>query len=216
MSGMKQGLTEENRTSERDQRPACIILAGGQSRRMGRNKALLPVPGLSGVSFAQHLVSLCMELTGEVLLVAADAAAAEMYTHSIIPRPRVVFDDIPNQGPLMGLYCGLKAIRSSHALVAAVDLPALQPNLVNFLLTQPTKDELVVPLVGGYPQVLLALYPRSILPIIARCLEQGRHNPRALLDLVPVRYLDEAQLAAVDPGLRSFLNVNTPQDLQQL
>lgn len=183
---------------------------------MGRNKALLPVPGLSGVTFVEYLVSLFTRLTEEVLLVAADAASAEIYASSLTPQPRIISDEAPEQGPLMGLYSGLRAIRSSHALVAAVDLPALQPALASFLLTQPVGDELVVPLVGGYPQVLLALYPRSILPIIEGCLKQGKRNPRALLDLVPVRYLEEAQLAVLDPGLRSFLNINTPQDLQLL
>jgi len=68
--------------------------------------------------------------------------------------------------------------------------------------------------VEGIPQVLLALYPRSILPQIETLLRQGKHAPRALLEIAPVHYIEEAQLRQVDPQLRSFVGINTPQDLE--
>jgi molybdopterin-guanine dinucleotide biosynthesis protein A len=63
------------------------------------------------------------------------------------------------------------------------------------------------------PQVLLAVYPRAVLPSIEGRLREGRRDPRSLLEVAPVRYIDEAQLRQVDPELRSFINVNTPGEL---
>jgi molybdenum cofactor guanylyltransferase len=193
--------------------PTGIILAGGRSQRMGTNKALLPLPGQASKTFLAHLVSTLAPLCAEVLVVARDPA---QFAHIALPDTRIVFDEKPGGGPLMGLYSGLKAMRSTTALAVAVDMPFVQPALLTFLLDCYRQDTLVVPVVNGVPQVLLALYPRSILPLIETLLEQGKRAPRALLEVAPVDYIEEEQLREVDPQLRSFVGINMPQDLEGL
>src|ERR1700719_1679834 len=141
--------------------PAGIILAGGRSQRMGTNKALLPLPGQASETFLSHLVSTLAPLCAEVLVVARDPA---QFADVILPDTRIVFDEKPGGGPLMGLYSGLNAMQSTTALVVAVDMPFVQPALLAFLLAHHLENMLLVPVVGGVPQVLLAIYPRSILP----------------------------------------------------
>ncbi len=194
---------------------AGIILAGGQSRRMGSDKALLPLPGVDHIPFISHLATLLSDVCSEVVLVTRDAAQGAAYTSYLSPAVRIVFDDVPAIGPLMGLASGLRGIQSSHALVTAVDTPFLQPALLAFLLSQPLDDRLLVPLVDAIPQVLLAVYPRSILSLIDAYLREGRRDPRSLLQVAPTRYIEEVQLRQVDPHLRSFLNINTPDELAQ-
>jgi molybdopterin-guanine dinucleotide biosynthesis protein A len=177
---------------------------------MGRDKALLPFSGAQGLTFATHLASLLASLCSDVVLVARDLAHAEECAATGV---RVVADSVSGIGPLMGLYSGLCAIESSHALVTAVDMPLLQPAMVSFLLSQPLDEALLVPVVDDVPQVLLAVYPRSLLPVIEELLRGGRRDPRSLLAVAAVHYITEAQLRAVDPQLRSFVNVNTPEDL---
>ncbi len=191
-----------------------IILAGGSSSRMGRNKALLSLPGSKNVTFVEHLVTLLEECCFETIIVARDKVHAQEY---VFPGVRVVVDEKPGIGPLMGLYSGLREISTARALVVAVDLPHIQPALLSFLVTQPLSgDTLLIPLVQNIPQVLLAIYPRSILPVIQEQLLQGRRDVRCLLELVPVEYVEEAQLIQVDPALRSFTNINTPIELREL
>jgi molybdopterin-guanine dinucleotide biosynthesis protein A len=185
---------------------AGILLAGGHSRRMGRDKALLPVPGVERKTLIEHLSSVLAASCSEAVLVARDAEQAVGYAFAGL---RSVIDQIPDVGPLMGLYSGLQAITASHALVIAVDMPCVQPAMVRWLLAQPLDDALLVPLVNGIPQVLFAVYPRSILPQVKEQLRVGRRDPRVLLEVAKVRTLDEAQLREVDPQLRSFVNVNT-------
>jgi len=192
---------------------ACIILAGGRSTRMGTNKALLAHPGNPHITFFEHLVSTLTPFCPETILVARDANDAATYTFSGV---QVVTDTIPDRGPLMGLYSGLSVIQAQRALLVAVDMPYIQPALVSFLLSQPLTDTLLIPLVNNAPQVVLALYPHTILPLIDQRIQQGYRGPRSLLEVAPVQYIEEALLRQVDPDLRSFVNVNTPQDWQSL
>ncbi|GAC1345862.1 MAG: molybdenum cofactor guanylyltransferase [Ktedonobacteraceae bacterium] len=192
----------------------AIILAGGHSRRMGQNKALLPHPTHQHHTFVEHLATTLTALCNDVLLIAGDHSQTLLYTS--LPGVRVLSDSVPDFGPLMGLYSGLSAMSASHALVVAVDMPFIQAELLSFLLSQPRTDSLLVPLVNAVPQVLLAVYPRSVLPLLAECLQQGRRDPRSLLAVAPIHYIDEAQLRLVDPELRSFINVNTPEELQDI
>jgi molybdopterin-guanine dinucleotide biosynthesis protein A len=188
---------------------AAIILVGGRSRRMGRDKAFLPLPGNNGITFVQHLASLLTSQCSQVILVARDALQAADY---MLPGVRIITDRISDIGPLMGIYSGLSAVHSSHALVTAVDMPFLQPDVVAFLLSQPLDDALLVPVVNDIPQVLLAVYPRSILQEVEDRLQAGRRDPRSLLDVAKVRYIAEAQLRKVDPQLQSFVNINTSEE----
>jgi molybdopterin-guanine dinucleotide biosynthesis protein A len=198
---------------------AAIILAGGSSRRMGRDKALLPMPGREHVPFITQLSELLATFCHDVVLVTRDAHQAATYTEYLATQEaspvRIVSDQVPSVGPLMGLYSGLSTLDASHALVTAVDMPFVQPALLSFLLAFPLNNALLVPIVDTIPQVLLAIYPRSILPLLATSLQHGRRDLRCLLDLapaqhMPVHYIDEAQLRTVDPQLRSFVNINTP------
>lgn len=191
-----------------------IILAGGSSSRMGKNKALLPLPGNQAVTFVEHLVSLLKEFCSETLIVARDQDHARDYVFADV---RVTIDETPDIGPLMGLYCGLRTIQTTHALIVAVDLPFVQRSLLSFLLSEPLPaDTLLVPLIHNIPQVLLALYPRSILPIVKEQLLQGRRDLRCLLKIAPVQFVEEAQLLQIDPQLQSFMNINTPEELRHV
>ncbi len=196
---------------------AGIILAGGRSRRMGRDKALLPSPNASPLTFVEHLAVLLTECCREILLVARDEASGGEYAFVCQHQnARLVYDRAADQGPLMGLYSGLQAISFSHALVLAVDLPFVQHPLLSWLSAFPLTDEMLIPRVQGIPQVLLARYPRTLLPAIEACLQAGRRDPRALLTKAPVRFLEEGQLREIDPELRSFVNVNTPEDFERI
>jgi molybdopterin-guanine dinucleotide biosynthesis protein A len=208
---------------------------------MGTDKALLPLPGSSQVSFLQHLTQVMLGECGELVLVTRDRLQADVYARYVSSSVRIVVDEVPDCGPLMGICSGLRVVEAACAFVCAVDTPLLQASLLRFLLAQtgqaqgtvPTEDvgrqaqgtfptgeccddTLVIPVVGGLPQVLLAVYPRALLSLVEERLRAGRRDPRSLLEVAAVRYIPEERLRLVDPHLRSFLNVNTPEDLNTL
>lgn len=193
---------------------------------MGRDKALLPLhagesPGQFPVevaavaeqqTFVAHLAALLRMRCSEVVLVARDEEQGKCYG---LPGVRIIADIEADIGPLMGLYSGLQAIEATHALVVAVDMPFVQTTMLDYLLAQRLDEAIVVPRVEQIPQVLLAVYPRALLPLIEERLRAGRRDPRSLLEKARVHYLEEAQLRRIDPDLRSFVNVNTPEELQK-
>lgn len=193
---------------------------------MGRDKALLPLhvgetplaasgeaaTAVEQQTFVTHLASLLHTCCAEVVLVARDEEQGKRYA---LPGVRIVTDMEADVGPLMGLYSGLQVIEATHALVTAVDMPFLQPAMLDYLLSQRLDEAIVVPRVEQIPQVLLAVYPRVLLPLIEERLRAGRRDPRSLLEKAHVHYLEEAQLRLVDPNLRSFVNVNTPEELER-
>jgi molybdopterin-guanine dinucleotide biosynthesis protein A len=174
---------------------------------------MLPLPENQSLTFIEHLVSVLAACCTEVLVVVRDEGHTRDYT---FPGVRVVCDKTPGRGPLMGVYSGLSAMHTRHALVVAVDMPFIQSALVSFLLSQPLADALLVPIVDNVPQVMLAVYPHGVLPLIEERIQQGRQDLRCLLEAAPVRYIEEASLRQVDPQLRSFVNVNTPEELREI
>lgn len=192
----------------------CIILAGGRSSRMGTDKALLPFTNTPHSTFLTHLAATLSSLCDELLLVARDEEQAARYKVDAA-NVRIVTDKVPDYGPLMGIYSGLSAIQAAKALIVAVDMPFVQPALVSLLLARASATAMTVPVVNAVPQVLCAVYPRSLLPLIETSIAQGRRDPRSLLTSAPVQYIDEAQLRVVDPQLRSFINVNTPEEWRE-
>jgi molybdopterin-guanine dinucleotide biosynthesis protein A len=92
-------------------------------------------------------------------------------------------------------------------------MPFITPAVIEHLARQRTDCQAVVPMVQGYPQPLAAFYATSCLDVVRDILNSsGKHSLRALLDRLQVRYVSEEQLLAVDPQLRSFFDLDTPQD----
>lgn len=192
---------------------AAIILVGGHSSRMGRNKALLPLVD-NTTTFVEHLIATLTPFCSQVILVARNSEDTIHYIG--ISGIQLVIDQLPDHGPLMGIYSGLSAMHTSHGLVVAVDMPCIQPNLLASMLAPPRTSALLLPRVGGFPQVLLGLYPRTVLPLVAAQLQRGRRDPSSLLGRAAVCYIEETELRTVDPELRSFLNVNTMEDYEHI
>lgn len=187
-----------------------IVLAGGQSRRMGREKALLSLEEFGKRTFVEHLTTSLSSACSEVIVVARDAVQANALT---FPGIQTVSDAQPMMGPLMGLYTGLSAMHTPRAMLVAVDMPLVEVALMAFLLSQSQDEAALVPVVDAISQVLCAVYPQAILPLVTERLAAGYRDLRGLLDGISVHYVDEGRLRQIDPSLRSFVNFNTPEDL---
>ena len=117
-------------------------------------------------------------------------------------------------GPLAGVAAGLANITTPWAFVVACDMPFIESALIELLARYREDYQAVVPVVQGYRQTLAAFYARSCLETIrAHLADGGRSNLRAVLEKLRVRYPDEAELAKADPGLRSFFDLDTPEDV---
>jgi molybdopterin-guanine dinucleotide biosynthesis protein A len=185
---------------------ALLLLAGGESKRMGQPKPWLE---FAGRQLLQILEERCAGLFQEPLIVAAP--------HQELPRTsaRVLHDEDPGAGPLAGLVVGLREIRQPLAFVASCDLPFLNRALVAYLLDQAEGHDIVIPEWEGRLHPLHAVYRTSIQPRLAERLRADQLRLMDLLDLVRVRRVSEAEVRAIDPEGLSLMNVNTREDYQR-
>ncbi|NLW07601.1 MAG: NTP transferase domain-containing protein [Clostridia bacterium] len=186
-------------------RAAGIILAGGKSTRMGRNKALLP---LGEQSLLATIAALLRPLFAEIIVVSNTPEAYQDLD------ARLVEDIIPGRGPLSGIHAGLAASSYWHNFVVACDMPFLEQDLIDYLLQQAPGYDVVVPRRGEYLEPLHAVYSRGCLPVIEEHLKQGKHKTIAFYPRVKVRYLGVEEYKNFDNNSleRIFLNINTPDD----
>ncbi len=188
----------------------AIILAGGQGRRMGGvDKAFLR---LGNTTFIEHLLETLSPLVRTVIVA---TNAPELYRN--LRGIRVVTDEQPGAGPLMGLYTGLQASDAEWSFVTTVDAPLLQPALVRRLarLAAEARDcDAVVPSWERGIEPLCALYARRCLPEIKRALPMGRVI--SFYPSVRVRMIPESIVRGVDPDGLSFFNVNSQEDYERL
>jgi molybdopterin-guanine dinucleotide biosynthesis protein A len=181
---------------------AVIVLAGGRSRRMGRDKASLP---FGEETLLDRVVRTAREVVGQVVVVAREGQE--------LPGdfPVVARDPAEGLGPLAGITAGLAATGAERAFVTACDTPFLTPAFIRFLLDASAGRDAAVPLVGGYHMTTAAAYGRGVLPVARELLEQRRLRPFFLLERVDARIVGEAEL----PDLESLRNCNTPEEYEQ-
>ena len=125
-------------------------------------------------------------------------------------------DIYPNCGPLGGIHAGLIASPDDANMVVACDMPFASVDLASYLLSHLDGHDAAVPLLQRGPESLFAAYRRSILPQVEINLKAGVFKVRATLDNVDTLYVSQDDLRLIDPELRSFLNVNTPEDYEEL
>lgn len=202
-------------------RLALMINAGGQSRRMGQPKALLPLPPNN-----QPLLQVIYQRLQQLSLQRTVVIANDPSFRAQVTLPADVLwlpDAYPDTGPLGGIATGLAAY-DSWAICVACDMPLLNPALFAYFCTLAAETDpaggeqwdAVVPVVDEYPEPLHALYHRRCLPAIIDALTKGERRANAFLPAVRVRYVKEAELRQFDPALHSFFNANTPDEWAQV
>ena len=181
----------------------AIVLAGGESRRMGCDKATLR---LGEETLLQRVVSIVQPLFAQVLISVRER-------RSQIDFPQIL-DTHANAGPLAGLCTGLAQAGAPWVFAVATDMPFVRPALIECLAQRRAGFDAVVPVVHGHPQPLAAFYSVACLEPIRALLDgDGKRSLRVALEQLNVCYVAESDLLAADPQLRSFFDLDTPQDL---
>lgn len=189
---------------------SAVVLAGGMSRRLGRDKAVEP---LEGEPLIRRVLSRVAQVTDETVVVVNHAARA-----SELPLGGDVataVDRYPDSGSLGGIFTGLEAARSEWALIVACDMPFLNIPLLRRILSLREGRDAVVPIVEGRPEPTHAAYSRRCLPHIERRLRANDLKISRFFEDVDVGYLPQLAVDEYDPGHLSFFNVNTEQDLER-
>ena len=177
-----------------------LVLAGGESRRMGRTKAWLEV---GETTLLRWVAEQLAHAFTEVMVSFAEPEQVEHH----VPY-RVVFDRMPSAGPLAGLEAGLNAARNEVIFAVACDMPYVTQGLAEMAVAASSGCDAAIPRIGGRPEPACAAYRKSALPAIARALDAGQYRAADLAE-----NLDVAWLEGLDPDL--FRNLNAPEDYER-
>ncbi len=180
-----------------------LVLAGGASRRMGRNKGFLE---LDGRALIEIVLERTMEVCAEVLIVAGEASPY------VGLGARVVEDRFPGVGVLGGLHAGLRAASHDLSLAVGCDMPFVEPDLLVAFAGWASGFDVALLRHGRYTEPLHAAYRRTCLPAIERAITHGERRVISFFSDVRVRYVTPLEVKAIDPHLNSFRNVNTPRE----
>jgi molybdopterin-guanine dinucleotide biosynthesis protein A len=180
------------------------ILAGGESRRMGRDKLFLSYGGKT----ALQRISLALQPLVDRLRVVGRSPSAEL--------PEAQADLYPGLGPLAGIHAALATAAAERVLVVACDLPLVTAFFLRGLVAALTRDyDAVVPCPGGEPLPVCAVYRASCAEEAARRLERRELAAGSYTRSITARFLDDRELSLLDPSGSCLLNVNTPAEFER-
>jgi molybdopterin-guanine dinucleotide biosynthesis protein A len=183
---------------------SIAILAGGQSTRMGQDKAFLEVGGRRVIDRVLDVIS---SLSDDLFI---STNSPELYHEFGL---RLVPDVYPGKAALGGIFSAIQAARHDRVLVVACDMPFLNQKLLQHLIELAPTADVVAPLIDPpQPETLHAIYSKACLPAIEPRLLANRLRIIGFFDEVSVRLVERAEVAQFDPHFYSFLNMNTPEE----
>jgi molybdenum cofactor guanylyltransferase len=186
-----------------------IVLAGGQSRRMGTAKAMLP---FGPETMLGRVVRIVGEVAAPVVVVAANGQVLPPLGANAV----VVRDSQPDCGPLEGMATGLRHLTDVDAVfITGCDTPLLRPAFIRRVVEMLDQHhDAAVPVIDHLPQSLAGVYRSDILPEIEALLAAVQRRVLDLLDRIKVRHINAEELRDSDPELWSLRNLNTPAHYQ--
>jgi len=191
----------------------AAILAGGENTRFPGPKAFIEI---GGRKIIEKALSVLKGIFGEVVI---STNEPERYFYLGVP----LIGDVYNvRGPMTGIFSVFAATRTPEVFTVACDMPFINPELIKALTEKirPRFDappfDAVIPVWKGRPEPLFALYSASCAPKMETRILEGRTGLQDFLSEINVLYMDEGQVGAIDSAGRSFININTPGDMEKI
>jgi molybdopterin-guanine dinucleotide biosynthesis protein A len=183
-----------------------VVLVGGKSFRMGRDKALLP---LDGMLLIDKVLDTLRGSLQRIFLVGDHPERFEGYGLKIYP-------DIFPGSSLGGLYTALSIAETPYVFASACDLPFASPSILRLILSLGEGFDAVVPLNGNYSEPLFALYHKNCLEPMKKLLDERNYRIYDFYPQVRIRYVTTEEIASVGGTDRAFLNVNTIKEYEAI
>ena len=183
-----------------------IILAGGKSRRIGTNKALLKI---SNKTMIEEVFVKFKDIFKEIIVVANEVERFDFLGTKVIP------DIIPSKGPLGGIYTGLVKSNNFLNFIVACDMPFLDQNIVKYMLEVSGDNDIVVAHYNDRFQPLCALYSKNCIKPIENQLKTNNLKISDFFRHVKVKTISEAEISQLDSQGLYFTNINTREDYKR-
>jgi len=183
----------------------AVILTGGESKRMGSDKASVV---LAGKSLLEHVLAQLEPLFSDMLISVREQRPDIAY-------PQIV-DKTEHRGPMVGIKAALEQVNTDWMFVIACDMPLVSTALLRHLAGLRYAHDAVVPFAFDRPQPLFGFYNKSCLPMMNMKMQQGQRSMIRLLDSLDTCLLSEQQVQAIDPEMKSLLSLDTLEDVKKV
>jgi molybdopterin-guanine dinucleotide biosynthesis protein A len=183
------------------------IQAGGKSSRMGTDKSFVLLDGRPMIELVRDKVA---GLGDELILI---TNRPDEYAYLALP----MFSDLfPDQGSLGGIYTAVFTATHPYTLVVACDMPWLNRDLLQYMITLCHEADVIVPRWDKYPEPLHAIYSKNCLAPMAENIQASELKITRFFGKVTVRFVERGEIERFDRHGRSFANINTPQELEEV
>lgn len=186
---------------------AGIVLAGGKSSRMGRDKARLDC---GSRDFIEHSIATLQPVSDEVYVSCGPVCQYQEY------GAPVIVDDISSAGPLGGMVTVMRTVKADTFLFLPVDNPMIPTALYRYMLELLEDFDAVVPELHGYFEPLCALYRADCLPAMEKAISQGKRKIKSFYPDIRIRTLTEEEIRSIGNPEVLFLNVNEHRHYLQM
>ena len=189
---------------------SLIVLAGGKGSRLGQEKAWVRVENRT---LLERSISRLGSVVNRIIVVRAPGQVLPPLSAG--NHIKIVIDEYPNKGPLVGIYSGLKASGERGGLVTACDMPFVEPGLARHLISLSPGFDIVMPVRRAMYEPLFAFYSGRCIGLIGKMISEGSLKIDRLLDKVKVRLVEQEELDRYDAEGLSFFNINDRVDLEK-
>ena len=209
-------MSSESKSSENIK--SCIILCGGQSRRMGRDKGSMIIQDKPMI---KHILSTLNHQINEAVIVLNDQTRIDKYSEFINPEDykysiTFVEDKIKNKGPLPGIMTGLSNINGNYSLVLPCDSPYVTKKYINTIFSEIEDDyQAIVPYHDNENKIktsepLHSIYNKNIIPLIENLIDEDVLHIKGLIEKIDTKFvfIDNKKIEK-----KEFRNLNRPSDI---
>ncbi|MDD1744650.1 MAG: molybdenum cofactor guanylyltransferase [Candidatus Methanoperedens sp.] len=195
---------------------SALILAGGMGRRLGyREKALIDINGKTLIAL---IIEKLEKVVDSIIISVRDRAQEELLKAALSLEYRFAYDIHKNTGPMSGILSGLSSCEDEYCFIAACDMPFINENVVRLLFRRSDNFDAAIPRwEDGFLEPLHAVY--RCVPMIhetKQAIERGETIILAPVFKMKVNYVPMDDVRKLDPDLRTFININTNDDIQKL
>jgi len=188
-----------------------IILAGGKSERLGRDKAL---ESFNGKPLISNVISAIREHVNNIsIVVNKNTRKEDLY---FLDNVSFIVDKYKNAGSLGGIYSGLEKSPNQNIIVFACDMPFISGKIVSFMKNNITsKYDIIIPETNGFKHSTHAIYSKNCLPIIKKQLIKKEYKISKIFDKCNTKILKENDINKIELNTKSFFNINYDHDLDK-
>jgi len=191
---------------------SSVILAGGKSKRFGKNKAFLKI---GGRILIDQIVEKMGRLSNEIIIITNILKKFDYLPKKInYLNVKLIKDIIPYKGSLGGIYSGLLFAKNNYIFVVACDMPFLNTALLKYIISFLQDYDVVIPKINDFFEPLHAIYSKKCIKPIKKLIDE---NSLKIIDFfkdVNVKFVKKNEIEKFDPDFLSIFNINTLEDLK--